>query len=229
MSACVSCSATLRQTAQARSRVRSPSPIPSPASTKADSLSISHFVRGNPKNHTSAKVGIGAVGKHLAGIVGQSFRACFAVMDTGGCVDTASTKALSASAPIWALKPRTARFPLCSTLRASSSSSLMGAMMVASTSVPVLIVTACDLSCAITGSNRDQQPAILGEGGPLGLRFSCRKIRKSAERRDRLLTPCKAKLLLTYRTLRHRLLSCSQSAENQQSTRLSTPTCPKVS
>jgi hypothetical protein len=34
---------------------------------------------------------------------------------------------------------------------------------------------------------------------------------------------------LTYRTLRHRLLSCSQSAENQQSTRLSTPTCPKVS
>jgi len=156
MSACVSCSATLRQTAQARSRVRSPSPIPSPASTKADSLSISHFVRGNPKNHTSAKVGIGAVGKHLAGIVGQSFRACFAVMDTGGCVDTASTKALSASAPIWALKPRTARFPLCSTLRASSSSSLMGAMMVASTSVPVLIVTACDLSCAITGSNRDR-------------------------------------------------------------------------
>jgi hypothetical protein len=69
---------------------------------------------------TEVIAAIGAVGKHLAGIVGQRFGA---------------------------------RFPLCLTQRASSSSSLAEAMMVASTSVPVLTVIALDLSCAVTVVN----------------------------------------------------------------------------
>ena len=97
---------------------------------------------------------VGAIGKHLAGLSGKASGPALPSLILADVIETSSIRAVSASAPTWALKPWTARFPLCFTRRASSSSSLAGAMMVASTSVPVLTVTAFDLSCIVTASNR---------------------------------------------------------------------------
>jgi len=78
---------------------------------------------------------IGAVGKHLTRIVGQGFRACLAVIDIGGCDrEFLDQRRIGIGANV-GLGPCTARFPLCFTQRASSSSSLAEAMMVASTGV----------------------------------------------------------------------------------------------
>lgn len=52
---------------------------------------------------TKVIAAIGAVGKHLTWIVGQGIETCFAVIDIGDVIDISSTKAVSASAPTWAL------------------------------------------------------------------------------------------------------------------------------
>ena len=71
-----------------------------------------------------------------------------------GVIEIFSANAVSASKPTWALNPCTAGLPLCLTQCASSSPSLADAMMVASTSVPVLTRIALALSWAATASDR---------------------------------------------------------------------------
>jgi hypothetical protein len=104
---------------------------------------------------------IGAVGKHLARAVGQRVRASPAIVDIGrgnrnlfdqcgiGIGSDMCLEAVNSG-----LSPFDfARTGLCLTHRASPSSSLAEAMIVASTSVPVLTVIALALSCAVTVAN----------------------------------------------------------------------------
>ena len=97
---------------------------------------------------------IRAVGEYLAWLVRQGQRSGFAIVLTfAGVIAISSTRAVSASAPTSAVKPKTAARPLCLTQRASSSPSLAEAMMVASTSVPVLTRIALALSWVAISSN----------------------------------------------------------------------------
>lgn len=96
---------------------------------------------------------ISAVGEHFGRIVGQRAGPARPSCTLAGVTQTFSTKDVVASAPTWALKPCTAGRFLCLTQRPSVSVSLADAMIVASTSVPVLTLIDLALSAAVTVSN----------------------------------------------------------------------------
>lgn len=75
--------------------------VPSPHAGGADAW------RSTLSTHRVAKMvaAIDTVGKHLAGIVRQSIGTDLAVVDVGGRDGDLLIRAVSASAPTWALKP----------------------------------------------------------------------------------------------------------------------------
>ena len=96
---------------------------------------------------------IGAVGKHLARAVGQRVRASPAIVDIGRGNRNRFDQCGIGIGSDMRLEAVNSGLPLCLTQRASPSSSLAEAIIVASTSVPVLTVIALALSCVVTVAN----------------------------------------------------------------------------
>jgi hypothetical protein len=105
--------------------------------------------------HRLAEMGaaIGAVGEYLARRVGQRRRPRTAVVDVGWGDDNRLDERRIGVGTDMGLEAMNGR-PLCLTQRASSSSSLADAMIVASTMVPVFTCTAFAFSWRVTASNR---------------------------------------------------------------------------